>query len=73
MTEFLVNLVSVCYPLTAYVYLVCMCYVFWNLGQNLSEMEDPRTDFLRQITTDWTTVPFIDIEVTDDWYCDSTT
>ena len=73
MTVFQVNLVSVCYPLTAYVYLVCMCAVFVNLSDDLRAMEDPRTDFLRQITTDWTTVPFVDIEVTDDWYCDSAT
>ena len=32
-------------------------------------MTDPKTDYLRQITTDWTTTPFIDIEVIDGWDC----
>ena len=71
--EGLAFLAALCYSVTAYVYLVCMCAVFYSLGKNLSEMEDPRTDFLHQITTDWTTVPFVDIEITDDWYCDSAT
>ena len=39
------------------------------LGDDLNAMDDPRTDYLRQITTDWTTTPFIDIEVIDGWDC----
>ena len=63
------ELCAVAYACCAFLYLVSIGIAFWLLGDNLNAMEDPKTDYLRQITTDWTTTPFIDIEVIDGWDC----
>lgn len=40
-----------------------------HYGRQLNAMSDTPVDYLRQITTDWTAVPFIDITVTSDTTC----
>ena len=38
-------------------------------GKELDAMSDTPVDYLRQITTDWTAVPFVDITVTTATTC----
>ena len=40
-----------------------------HYGREFDSVSDTPVDFLRQITTDWTAVPFIDISVTTDTTC----
>lgn len=46
------------------------CY---KIGGKLLNKEDPKIDFLNPIATDWTTVPFVEIDVVDSWSCDPET
>ena len=57
------------YTCVAWAFLWIMCAVFWAKTNDLLDMEDPKTDYLRQIASDWTQVPFVDISVTSDWVC----
>ena len=59
------------YLFLTWIYLCTMSLIFWKSGRDLMNMDDPHTHYLSQIAQDWTTVPFIDIEVTDAWQCDT--
>ena len=47
MTDEKLAITGACYLFWAWVYLWSMCAVFWAFGNNLKDMEDPKTDFLR--------------------------
>ena len=42
-----------------------------HYGNILEKIEDTPTDVIKQIRTDWTQVPFVEVQVTNDWYCPS--
>ena len=54
-------------------YLSVMCAVFFGLGWEITTIDDPKTEYISQISVDWTAVPFVDIVVTDEWTCDEST
>ena len=58
------------YVCVLFIYLLVMCCTFFLLGFEISTLDDPRTDYIRQITWDWAAVPFVDISVTDAWTCE---
>ena len=63
----------VCYLTMVWVLYFIYSIVLCVIGNQLRNQEDTHVDFIRQITTDWTAVPFVNIEpVTtsvDQWAC----
>ena len=40
-----------------------------HYGTELSNVSDPPTDYFEQVRTDWDTIPFVELSVTEDWVC----
>ena len=43
--------------------------LLYNYSVDLNNIEDPATEYLNQILIDWSTVPFVDVMVTNEWTC----